>query len=479
MKPSFTTTIDGVTYSAITIAPQATPLPSFLLSGEKQPSYLYDGVRLTPWYWHGFSVVDEMRILTFAPLQIEPFTTLATSRRAEALALVRKTSEALLAADEQFLRLFSGTIALWRLWVTADGKILILSEDLGDLFASLANEEERYFNLAAWVHHNIHPPFTLIDQMVSLLYFSATGTPPFYPKDVREDSFRPVPLALLETGLPGKTATFIDSSLVMGLKQMRTISGNKKPHQALGAFLEASESIEWNLKNRETVPSLGDQIAGEKGANFVEKQAKRAKSKAFLRRRGWTIFAITLSLILVGIFVGGRIKEALAPPYTVGYTQTEVIEAYYQGQNNLDIIEMDTPLAKKVKNPFTMEVTSLFVTRQTRQAYEQINVHVNPQTWLDAGKPPIDQNALLYGVSDIEITTVSDTLYRVTANYWSPFSTEEGGMIPYVHTLEQTFTVEMGKKGWYEITALSNPIIGDGAPVAVPRIESVDTPRFE
>ncbi len=477
MKPSFTTTIDGALYSAITIAPQDAQLPAFLLSGEKKPSYLYDGERLIPWYWHGFSVVDGMRVLTFDPLDLFPFVDLATTRRADALNLVRKASEALSLADSSFLSLFSGTIALWRLWITGDGKILILSDDLGDLFASVASEEERYFNLASWVHHNIHPAFSLIDQMVSLLYYSATGTPPFFSKQVREDSFRHVPMAHLQTDLDPTTATFIDSALSMGMKQMRSIAGNKKPQEALSAFLEASETLQWNLENRSERADFSTLLVDARAVNFVAAQEKRANRKAFWRRHGWCIISASIGIILVATFIGGRIKSALAPPYTAEYTPIEIIEAYYQGINDLDIIAMDEPLARKVKNPFSMEVTSLFVTRQTRQAYEQINVHVNPQEWIDGGKQPIDPNLFIYGVSDLEITALSESEYAVTATYWSPFSDEEDQLKSYTHTLQQSFTIEMGKKGWYEITHIGNPVISEPVEVTIPRIEPLGTPQ--
>ena len=55
MNRSFSLTIDGTPLSAITIASQEAQLPSYLVSGEKQPGYLWDGEHLTRWYWKSLS----------------------------------------------------------------------------------------------------------------------------------------------------------------------------------------------------------------------------------------------------------------------------------------------------------------------------------------------------------------------------------------------------------------------------------------
>src|SRR5690554_58395 len=127
--------------SAITIATQDAQLPSYILGGEKAPSYLYDGKELTKWYWKSLSVVDGMRVLTFDPLDLFSFSELATTRRSAALDLTRALAKALTLCDEQFLDLSSGIIPLWRLWATEEGQILILSQDLADLFAAVADEQ--------------------------------------------------------------------------------------------------------------------------------------------------------------------------------------------------------------------------------------------------------------------------------------------------------------------------------------------------
>ncbi|MFA5447020.1 MAG: hypothetical protein WC233_01945 [Sphaerochaeta sp.] len=477
MKASFPMTIDGVPMSAITIATQDAQLPSYILGGEKAPSYLYDGKELTKWYWKSLSVVDGMRVLTFDPLDLFSFSELATTRRSAALDLTRALAKALTLCDEQFLDLSSGIIPLWRLWATEEGQILILSQDLADLFAAVADEQARYFNIASWVHHNIHAPFSLVDQMVSLLYYSAVGIPPFFDRDTREDGFRHLPLAYLHTELPPKTVSFIDQNLSLSLSKMRDASGNKRPQRALSYFLEQTQSLVWDLESRETVPVVEELLASDEAARFVTAQAKRAKHKVFWRKRGWLVISVTLSVLLVGGFITGRVKEAMAPPYTASFDERQLIEAYYQAQNELDLQKMEAALGKGVKNPFSMEVTNLFVTRQTRQAYESFSVQVNAQTWRDEGMPPIVEDSFIYGVSDLSIKDLGNSTYLAQGTYWAPFNhTDEGeaeAMGIWAYDLTQQFSIEIGKKGWLLFSAVGMPTIENGRKVAVPTV-----PRF-
>lgn len=476
MNRSFPLTVDNTPRSAIIIADQAAQLPSYLLGGEKQPGYLFDGENLTKWYWKSLSVFEGKRVLTFDPLSITPLAELSTSLRGRALTLVRSLSAALLLCDAAFLDLSSGIIPLSRLWATDEGHILIMSQDIGDLFSSVSDEDERYRNSACWVHHTVHAPFSLIDQMTSLLYYSAVGTPPFADRNSREDGFRHLPLALLDTGLDARTVSFIDAMLSLSLTKMREAAGNKLPHKALSYFLFESEALVWNLEAVEQPMSRERLLASPKAAEFAERQRKRAAVRIFWRKWGWIISVVTLSVVLVTSFVVGRVKDALAPPYTASFGQEEIIEAYYQSQNALDLQKMDASLARKVKNPSTMEVTNLFVTRQTRQAYEAINVQVDPVSWLEQGMPPIAEGSFIYGVSDVSIERLSEHTFAAHSTYWAPFNsageTEEGPPAVYAYDMLQRFSIEPGKKGWYEITEISAPEISN-----MRRVEVATYPR--
>ena len=477
----FNATYNDEEVTAIPFAATEVELPAFHLQGERAASHLYKDGKLTTWYWQGIALIEGYRCVYFPRQDLFSFTELTTTRRSKALLWVRRLAKALTHVTSDFLDLSSGILPLWRVYGGADGSILILSQDLGDLFAATAGDEPKFFHISAWVHHNIHPPFSLCDQLIQLLYYAITGTPPFLSKNTREDRYRHLPLEYGFEEVSLQTRLFIDDSLSLSLTKQRDSTGNKEPQKALTAFLDAVESIEWDAEDRTEAPPLSSWQNTPKIQEFLENQAKRAKRVVFWRMKGWIIITVAVSVILVSWFTIDRVREALKPPYTQFMNPPEIISEYYIGLNTLDLSHMDAALAKKVKNPWTMEVTNLFVTRQTRRAYEGFSPTVDPNEWIAEGKKPLVEGSFLYGTTDITVTRLDERTFEAQGILYTPYPYDEeeaeGESRPsgaYLYTLTQTFTLEVGKKGWYEITSISSPHI-----VRIGFLEVETTPRVE
>ncbi|MDD3056898.1 MAG: hypothetical protein PHY87_06845 [Sphaerochaeta sp.] len=462
VKRTFDHLIEGELMRCITIAPQEVELPSYLLQGEKEKGYLYDEGTLTSWYWKGISIIEGERCLYFDHLQLFPFAEIATKKRDKALLWVRRLADALSRLSSEFLDLSSGILPLWRVWGIEDGRLLILPQTLGDLFSSTAEEDDRYQNISAWVHHGIHAPFSLCDQMGQLLYYAALGFAPFADRLTREDAFRPLPITSAQTPLAQSTAAFIHTTLTLSLTRQRDAAGNKESQAALSTFLEQTEKLAWDLESLDQAPVRDAYLSIEACRKFVEAQTKRANRKIFWRKKGWIVITVVLSVGAVAWFTTSRIQLALTPPYTAGMSQVQVVEEYYAGQNSLDLQKMEASLAKGTKNPASMEVTNLFVTRQTRQAYEGINSQVDPNRWIADGKPALVEGTFLYGVADLGVVQQDETTFTATGTLYTPYSyADEGeeqvpteGVPIYLYRITQQFSVELGKRGWYEITGI-------------------------
>lgn len=476
----FDTTYNDEAITAIPFAKADVELPAFHLQGERTVSYRYQEGVLQEWYWQGIALIEEKRSVYFPRQSLFSFTDLATTKRSEALVWVRRLAEALTHTTKNFLDLSSGIIPLWRIWGGDDGSILILSQDLGDLFAATAKDEPKFFYISAWVHHNIHPAFSLCDQLTQLLYFALTGTPPFLRMEAREDRYRHLPAeySFDEVALP--TRRFIDEGLTLSLTKQRDSTGNKEPQKAVTAFLEATETLLWDAEDRSEVPPLSSWQNTPKIQEFLQVQTKRANRAIFWRMKGWIVITVAVSVILVSWFTISRISEALKPPYTQFMNPDQIISEYYTGLNDLDLAHMDAALAKRVKNPWTMEVTNLFVTRQTRQAYEGFSPTVDPNDWLAGGKQPLLEGSFLYGTTDLTVTHLGGQTFLAQATLYTPYpydeEVEEDTQLSgaYTYALSQTFTIEVGKKEWYEITSISAPEI-----VRTGVFEVETTPRFE
>ncbi|MBI9094295.1 MAG: hypothetical protein JEY71_05380 [Sphaerochaeta sp.] len=464
----FPSVIEQKPYTCMAIGPSGVDLPSYLLQGQKAPGFiLVEGQKPKAWYWEGLSVVEDKRCLYFETIHLFPITEIATTKRSKALPLLRELAQALSDLPKQFLDLSSNTLPLWRIWGIEEGGFLILSQDLADLFSSCAEEDVRYNMVSAWVHHGLHTPFALCDQLVQLLYFAAAGFPPFGAPETREDGFRALPLSLSSLNLDQQSTSFIDTSLRLSLSKQREASGNLESQKSLTWFVEATKNLQWNLQdcNKTEPPTYEAMREVPSSAAFLENQKKRSDRSIFWRKKGWIVISVTFAVTMVVWFTTGRIKDALAPPYTAGMAAEQVIEEYYIAQNELDLQKMEASLAKKVKNPAAMEVTNLFVSRQTRQAYEGITTQIDPNTWIANGKPDILEGTFLYGIADVRIQELDSNMYEATSVLYSPYPyfqdqeetmVNEGEIVIFRYEQVQYFGVDVSKRGWLEITSLEN-----------------------
>jgi hypothetical protein len=470
---TFNSTVEGTEYSCITIGEKGIELPMFMMQGVKTCGYIVRGGVSESWYWDGLTIAKEKRCIYFKKMNLFPLTDIATKKRSKALAIVRDLAKSLTILSTKFLDLSSGILPIWRIWGLEEGGFLILPQNLADLFSSCASEEVRSFQSTCWVHHDTHKPFSLCDQMTQLLYFSCLGFPPFQHSETREDAFRALPVSFYSgLNLPKATSQFIDRTLSFNLTKQRDIGGNKESRDALSWFIGVTENLQWNLENKD-VATTRESLKLDPGCNlFLEKQKKRADWKIFWRKKGWIVASIAAVVIVVFWITGSRIKASLTPPYTAGMTNVQIIDEYYAGQSELDIQKMEASLSNKAKNPASLEVSNLFVSRQTRQAYEGLNTQIDPNTWIAKGKPAIMEGTYLYGVTDVKVEQIGENTYKATSILYTPYSYIEqdesketqpssGYVLMYHYEQVQNFTLGLSKHGWMEITNITNVSIKD------------------
>lgn len=453
----FNAVVDGRDCTCITIGDKDVKLPGYLLQGKKQYGYRYHDGKLESWTWLGLSIVGEYRCICFDRIDIFPVTELFKSKRKEAFSYIMEFAEAFTNMDDEFLSLESGIVPIWRLYCISGGGVLILPQNVGDLITSTCSEDIRSSLFNDWVHYDIHPPFSLIDECTQLLYAAAAGFPPLANPATREDHCNAIPLSILGSDLPKETISFIDSTLHMNLTKQRDIAGNKQSQQALHWFLEKAGTLSWGT------PSLAS--ATPQLEAFKKKQEKRASSRIFWRKKGWIVAVVALSVACVGYFTYSRVKLALTPPYTYGMSDESIISEYFVGQTELDVEKLQASLAPHTKSPAELEVSNLFVTRQTRVAYEQFTSIISVTQWLADGKPAITEGANLYGITDVSIRKMDDDTYEVSSIVWTPYPYEEekeneekpaGKTFVYRYNQTQRFTFETNKKGWRLINGITN-----------------------
>lgn len=464
--------IENEKYSAIAFSNKITDLPAFLLQGEKQPGYLFKDGKKEPWYWHGFTNYNGKKCFYYEPIKLYPLSQLASSLRSKAPKLIINLAKALSLCDSKFLDLQNGIISAWRIYFTKDDDVLILPRMLSDIFSSTTSETTRFNNSNSFIHANILPSFTLIDQMAQLFYYSITSIKPFEYTSVRNNHYKAINLSLLVNALKidadSELVLKVNSILNLSLNKTRDISSNLEPQKALSPFIEMFSDVEWQLENTaDKNISIEDLLHNEISGPKIDTLLKKEKAIVFWRKRGTLIIVCAIIAVSLIAFTGGRIKEALRPPYTAGLEPPGVILAYYEAQNSLDIQNLEDSLKRRVKSPISTELTTLFVTNQTRLAYEHVETIINPVQWVENNMPPIAQTKILYGVDEVELKKINDYQILASCVYYSPDSPDRAESLEnpqligpsvykcYRYDQEQVFSFEYNDRGWYEISDIT------------------------
>lgn len=450
--------IDGVPSTCIILTGKDVRLPATLLQGKNLTAWLYKDETFSTVSWDGIAYLEDKQCLRFPDLPLFGVEELASRRKGEALTYIRSLASLLIRLSSKDLDLESGIIPLWRIWGVEGGGILLLPEALGSILETCLSETERKASFNDWVHYDLHPPFTLADQMAQMLYWAASGKAPLSDEATREDHCNAMPLSIARTNLAPSVVSFIDSTLHMKLTRQRDLSGNKEPQAFLSWFLEKTTALPW--------PEAPEVKWESKEADvFRSKQRKRAGKRVFWRKKGVIVLVVVLAFGTVSYIAGSRIKQKLTPPYTLGMSDEMIIEEYYKGQSELDLQKMTASLAPHTKAPAELEVTNMFVARQTREAYENFQAYLNVNDWIAHGKPAIGSQQGLYGVTDITITQVDENTYDVDSTIWTPFPYEDEGTVTipdkehtlaFVYQQKQRFVLETNKRGWRLIKEITN-----------------------
>ena len=456
-------TVGGNRYYGIEIGDDKSGVPKHILQGVRDQGLIIDDHSITRWCWNGVTTVGDRVYVYFDPCDIEGLETIATSNRENALILIEEIAYGILNADKAFLSLEGDIFPLYRIFILDKTKILLLPPDLGNILAIARIGERRREEVGNLVKENILHSYGLVLEMAELMYFAATGIFPYSLHEVRSNHFQEVPIEFFNTGLDPKTEAFINLVLNANNKRMREISGNRKGWENLGWFLQESNSLVWNLESideSEMEKRIEDTESSDEYKEFFEKSARIAKRRDFWRVKGTLIVtASIIALIVLSVF-SSILYNSLKAPATKDMDQEEMLYHFYEAQNALDITEMSEGV--KASIPQESEVMNLFVTRQTRMAYENTNTQVNASDWVNNGKPAIEETKYVYGTIVEKAELIADDKWKVEAIWYTPYPYEkdkedesvaiEGKSPVYSYRVTETFQFKWNNRGWWIIT---------------------------
>ena len=388
---------------AIRVSSADAVIPRTMLQGKRQPGTLCKDGEVIDWYWQGFTTIGEDRFMYFEPLDLLSSTTLFSLSPAQALGYVLDLARAMEA------RGIVRPLSLDAVYLVRTGGILILSDEIQTLQQSQKHDDIR----AAWYDDWTHPGLTgvtgVIFYLTGLLYAVLTGRPPLADQGTREDSRRPIPMNLLVSGVDAETASWIDTCL--------RSTGKRRPAD-MGSWIAHMEQL---VVTDHTEPTPEADIQRTRQLeSYLQSQRRRASRNVFLRRRGSLAAVIAVITIAILAIAGSYIGRALEPPLTVGLTQEEVVESYFDAIGRLDSELLSETLEKGVKSPLQQTVIYLYVTTKTRQAYEQNDGLISASEWVAQGTPDLPPSTIVFGITDLELRRVDDDTIEASYRLWLP-----------------------------------------------------------
>ena len=440
----------------ITLARGEGLLKGFDAPANKHSALLYHSASLTEIPWQSLQMIDDHCCLVFMPtdkFQGIPVDAshLATTLRPRALELLRDLSYALEMAENR-LYWNLDSVPLSNILFFENGDILLLSDQMGDALDRFEADEMRRFDKSLWYAHNCVEGFGKANFLFQLLYYSLSGVVPFEAEAVRENSFKAVPLSLLFPPSDAKLKelfSMVDRSLSDDRKFQFSI---KKPFNFFRNVIDGF--IEIGIDNLN--PGANSSLDA-----YKQKLEKRAKVRIFLRKKGVKTFFIALGVALVLSIAAFYIWRAVKPPVTKDLDEVQIIEYYYDALTNLNATDLLEPLKNGYDGPDFVEVSSLYVTSTMQKTYDGASLIVDPRKWIAEGMGNLPRSSIVYGVSDLQISKVSDDVYNVKVHLWSSSNyvdeannlIAENGMevYEYYQTNQFTFT---SRGTWREVSKI-------------------------
>jgi hypothetical protein len=172
------------------------------------------------------------------------------------------------------------------------------------------------------------------------------------------------------------------------------------------AALSAGEQARWV---RDLDPEQAKTLARRKEAHEAESRARQRRSD-FFRKRRTMLIAIAAAAAVVAAVGADMVRAQRERPDFSSLAPLELAQRYYVAVDGLDLESMEACGGAKAIGADRDYVLNLFVVTKTRAAYEGKSPVVRASDWVAAGKPPLAQTDLLYGIVGLKLTSVPNAL---------------------------------------------------------------------
>lgn len=148
-------------------------------------------------------------------------------------------------------------------------------------------------------------------------------------------------------------------------------------------------------------------------AQKLTRKIEQRRSRIFFKKKyGPKILLAVAAAATLLFFASPFIRKAFERDITEGLPPEEVISLFYESQNDLDHEVMQECTEKGAGKAQMNQVTNLFVITRIREGVERKAVFTPAPVWIEAGKPPVGQDAFVFGITDLQIRSLDRTENR-------------------------------------------------------------------
>ena len=267
-----------------------------------------------------------------------------------------------------------------------------------------------------------NPRESLSFSVAALLYRVILGRYPFEADSEEEvhnlvRHARLLPLSLNEPGFREDLARQILSGLKRG----------QEPAPSLEQWQEIMEQAKQEGLYRDITETEREQIQ-RRAVQEQQKIGQAYRRKVFWQKHWKTVIIAAAAIVVAGALTGSLLKTILAPRETRGFAPRQVVEAYYQGMNELNHTVMEDCVVDGAGKQTIREVVNIYVLSRVSLGYEGRSHIIPADAWDAQGRPELTASDTVYGITDLEIEQERgepEPVFRVRYTKWVPEPEEE------------------------------------------------------
>ncbi len=332
------------------------------------------------------------------------------------------------------------------IYFTENHGILIFPENIIDLIISHQDENYRMEFIDSYNHPELKGEKALCFFLGVIAYRMIAGELPFSGKNLTElrESIRiskPVPMEFKVPGFKKEFSSLIMASLSPGKRKITLEDWTL----LLDDWLKNGHMEDISQQQTEEIISMSKDLEKKRNRSF--------KRKLFFAKYWKRIAVITGTIVILTSIISTPVKNALAPPVTMGLSAEKVVALYYSSYNNLDIEVMGDCTEKGAGKEDIREITGIFVISKVRSGYEGKSGLIRADVWLKSKQKELNGGENLYGLTDIKIRKITEDTFRAEYDKWSTEYPSDTTETEAVGTQIKTHTIDIlhlkkNKKAW-------------------------------